>query len=290
MDADLPYDLSAPLFPEDTRATPELIQVALTTAFPMTGDVDDEGWHAIHALKMRGTREVFDAARTLCESDSLQAQNVGANILGELGFNQDYPFRAEALPILFHLLENQTDAEVLSTTCWALGALGDSSAVEQLIKLKNHPDADVRQAVVRGLWTHEDPLAVQTMIELSTDEDEDVRDWATFGLGSQIDLDTPAIREALYARLSDSDDETMAEAMLGLTRLKDERMIQFLIDFLMAGSVGSMTLEVAEEFADPRLLPALLHLKAHKTSDYPYFEYLDKAIAACRGDVDSPSQ
>jgi len=286
MDADQPYDLLEPLSLEDSRSTPELIQVALTTAFPMT-DYDDEGWHAIHVLKKRGTREIFDAARALCERDDLQGQNVGANILGELGFDQGYPFRAESLPILFRLLANQTDVEVLSTTCWALGHLGDPSAVEPLVKLKNHPHGDVRQAIVRGLWTHDDPLAVQALIELSTDEDEVIRDWATFGLGSQIDLDTPAIREALYARLGDSHSNTSGEAVIGLARRKDERMIQPLIDFLMMGDVGNMLLRAAEEMADLRLLPALLHLKG--MPDYHHSTDLDRAIAACGGDVDSPS-
>jgi hypothetical protein len=34
------------------------------------------------------------------------------------------------------------------------------------------------------------------LIDLSRDEDDEVRDWATFQLGSQMDLDTAEVREA----------------------------------------------------------------------------------------------
>jgi hypothetical protein len=39
------------------------------------------------------------------------------------------------------------------------------------------------------------------LVTLSRDEDSKVRDWACFGL-SQIDVDTPTVREALILRLN----------------------------------------------------------------------------------------
>jgi HEAT repeat protein len=73
---------------------------------------------------------------------------------------------------------------------------------------------------VLGLLTMETPAAIEALLELSRDSDVDVRNWATFALGSQIDVDTPQIREALRNRLSDSDEDTRSEALCGLARRK----------------------------------------------------------------------
>lgn len=158
-----------------------------------------------------------------------------------------------------------------------------------MVRFKHHADEGVRFGVVMGLLTLEDELAVQTLIELSTDADADVRDWATFGLGSQIELDTPAIREALVARLSDEDEDTRGEAMVGLARRHDSRMVAPLLTDLEHGYSGSLTLEAATEIADPLLYPALLALQTTWEGDRDNWLYhqLEEAIEACRP-IDSP--
>ena len=65
---------------------------------------------------------------------------------------------------------------------------------------------------------HDDDRAVAALIALSADWDGDVRDWATFSLAVQIDRDTPEVREALAARLSDDHGDTRSEAIRGLAR------------------------------------------------------------------------
>ena len=74
-----------------------------------------------------------------------------------------------------------------------------------------------------------DARAIAALIELSSDPDYDVRNWATFGLGSQIDTDTPAIREALWARLEEPEDEVRGEAWVGLARRGDVRVAAALL-------------------------------------------------------------
>jgi HEAT repeat protein len=127
--------------------------------------------------------------------------------------------------------------------------------------LKNHPDAGVRFGVVLGVSCHEDDLAIQTLMELSADPDADVRNWATFGLGSQIDSDTPAIRASLVARLTDEDADTRGEALVGLARRQDQRMIEPLLKDLEDGYAGSLLVEAAAQIGDPRVYPALLWLR-----------------------------
>jgi HEAT repeat protein len=257
----------------DPRATHELITMALT-------EPDEHAaWDAVATLHFRGTKEVFDAACQLCASDCPQERTLGANILGQLGI-PDRSFPKGSVELLLTLLEVESDDDVLDATCIALGHLHDPNAIPPLARLKTHPSAKVRYAVVLGLLGFEDNLAIETLIELSRDQDDPVRDWATFGLGAQIDADTPQIREALFVRLSDVDEATRGEALVGLARRKDARIIEPLIKELARYPDAEYTysLEAAEEIADPRLLPVLTRLKKSVDLDDSPF---DEAIRRC---------
>jgi HEAT repeat protein len=140
-----------------------------------------------------------------------------------------------------------------------------------------------------GLLTHEDEPAVLTLIALSSDPAVDVRSWATFGLGTQIDVDTPAIRNALMARLDDKDPEVRGEALVGLACRHDERVLRALPTELEKDDVVVLALEAAEILAVAWLVPHLERLLASLEPDAnEYFrQRLIKAIAACRGEQQS---
>jgi HEAT repeat protein len=246
----------------DPRSTHEIISEAL-----METD-EDKAWEHVVALHFRATRDVLEAASALCESDCSVERCLGANILGQLGI-RERAFPDECHRVLARMLVSETDPEVLDAVCIACGHLKHPAAIPLLIPLKDHPSADVRYAVVFGLLARDDPRAVATLIELSADEDADVRDWATFGLGSQTDQDTPELRAALAARLNDPDPTTRAEAMVGLARRKDGRVLGPLTEALHPDHFRrydpreDLVLEAAEELADPRLVPALRRLQRH---------------------------
>src|SRR5687768_18575105 len=90
-----------------------------------------------------------------------------------------------------------------------------------------------------------------------SDADEDVRNWATFGLGSMIDDDSPQIREALLARISDAHDETRGEALVGLALRQDPRVLEPLLRALRADTVGSLAVEATRDLGAAELLTAL---------------------------------
>jgi HEAT repeat protein len=71
-------------------------------------------------------------------------------------------------------------------------------------------------------------IARRTLIQLSADPDAEVRDWATFALGAWLD-DDASVDDALAARLDDPDEETRGEAIHGLARRNDPRVIPALI-------------------------------------------------------------
>jgi HEAT repeat protein len=196
----------------DPRTTLDLISAALCEPD------EDLQWDAICVLHFRGNAEVLGAAKFLCRSSCEQERGLGADILGQLGV-PDRTFPEESVAELLRMLQLETSPCVLEAIAFALGHYQhDPRAVHELVRFAHHREADVRYAVVHGLMGKVAPLAIATLIGLTEDPEAKVRDWATFALGSQIDLDTSEIRDALAARLNDPDEVTRAEAMAGLSR------------------------------------------------------------------------
>jgi HEAT repeat protein len=245
---------------DDPRSTEELIRLALIEKD------EDAAWKPVVVLHFRATQEVLAKAQGLCNSTDAKERALGANILGQLGV-PERAFPEDCFHTLAGMLADESDPEVLEAIAVAYGHLHDVRAIELLVPLRNHADADVRLGVVHGVSRQEDAVAIKTLIELSRDEDANVRNWATFGLGSMIDTDTPEIREALLARVADTNDDARGEALVGLARRKDARVLDPLIDELTSENVGLLALEAAEDLGDPRLGPALMLLKEAWRSD-----------------------
>jgi HEAT repeat protein len=264
----------------DPRSTHELISASLSEAD------DERAWEHVVTLHFRATRDVLEAAGALSRSECAEERSLAANILGQLGV-PERAFPEECHQLLAGLLEVETDSGVLADVCVACGHLGHPGAVPLLVPLRHHADASVRYAVVHGLMGQEDPQAVAALIELSSDADADVRDWATFALGTQLDLDTPEIREALAHRLNDPDAATRAEAVVGLAKRRDERVLPVLAQALEEGEerchldvLFSFVLEAAEVMANPRLLSALFRCREQGCKETAA---LDRALRACGG-------
>jgi HEAT repeat protein len=88
------------------------------------------------------------------------------------------------------------------------------------------------------------------LIHLTKDSCEVVRDGATFGLGSLTDKDSAAICSALLARLDDPDDIVRGEALVGLARRQDDRVIKPLLRELEAGTYKNQPNDYAREALD----------------------------------------
>src|ERR1051326_3817065 len=169
----------------DPRSNEELLQVALTEPD------EDRAWDAVMVLQVRGSPDIFEAARSLSTSAEPHERQVAAHILGQVGLTEQR-FQEEAVLLLVEQLHQEQDPEVLSALGMALGHRHDPRAIALLTALKTHPDERVRFGAVLGLSRYEEEVAVQTLIDLSADPDAEVRDWATFELGDILDLDTPA--------------------------------------------------------------------------------------------------
>jgi HEAT repeat protein len=249
-----------------------------------SSEEDDElYWQLVRELHSRGTREICVGAIALCRGGP-DDRTTGADVLGQLGFRQEYPFTEESLPILISLVDDSDDS-VIDSAIAALGHLGDERGIDSVLGAAGHVAAEVRFSVASALpsllgagpFLPDDP-AVAALIKLTTDPDSDVRDWATFGLGTQTNTDGEQVRAALLDRLSDSDVNTREEAMVGLAKRRDGRVLPYVLRALEDGEHTGLVLESASFLSAADLLPALRKIDS---SDCAHSERLAMAIRRC---------
>ena len=94
----------------------------------------------------------------------------------------------------------------------------------------------MREGAADALAGRDDERVFDALVELTADPEPGIRDWATFALGTLSPQDTPTLRDALAARLDDSDDSTRIEAVHGLALRGDARALDATLDLL--GEVG----------------------------------------------------
>jgi hypothetical protein len=263
------WDERAQKYRNGSCSTGELIRLVLTK----DADADnDDYWHPIWTLQHR-LPEIKEPVRELIKSGDAKSREAAATILGQNGVKDKLDV-SQCVDSLLGMIRKESDSGVLSSIAHAMGHLHDPRCIEALLLLEQHPNADVRYAVVHGLSSFEDMRAIKALIKLSADQDRDVRNWASFGIGSMSETDTPEIREALLARLTETDDEIRGEALVGLAQRGDIRIVDPLLQELESHSpdilkkwelisiAADSTIRAAETSGDQKWLPVLEKMKA----------------------------
>jgi hypothetical protein len=253
----------------DSRSTEELIRIVLTK----DADADnDEYWHPVWTLQYR-LPQIIELVGELIKSGDAKSRETAATILGQNGVEEKLVV-SQCVDLLLGAIRQESDNGVLSSIAHAMGHLHDPRCIEALLLFKQHPNADVRYAVVHGLSSYEDMRAIEALITLSADQDRDVRNWATFGIGSMIETDIPEIREALLARLAETDHEIRGEALVGLAQRGEIRIIDPLLNELksdspdvlrkweLIGTAADSIIRVAKKGENQKWLPVLEKMKA----------------------------
>jgi hypothetical protein len=110
-----------------------------------------------------------------------------------------------------------------------------------------------------------------------------IRCWATFGLGSLLDVDGERVGRALGRRLDDPEGDAAGEALIGLARRRDRSIRAKVRALLETENVGTLIVEAAGQLADSSLVPSLEPLKGSGwAKDDPPGWLLDEALTACR--------
>jgi len=247
-------------------------------------DVDDERWAIVRVLQDRDGGDVFAVAERLTSQGHGRERQLGVDILAQ-GHIAEKPMCDRAIPLLLDLAARERDPSVIAALCHAFGRLHDPATIYTITMWATHPDENVRYGVVQGLSGYEDPGAIETLRQLMADDDSDVRDWATFALGTRINANTPAIREALRARLDDPDADTCMEALAGLARRCDPGVITALQVMLADKDMNTLPLEAGLALADPVFHRALTMLADAWARDEALMNVvltLEEAIEACQ--------
>lgn len=216
----------------------------------LLGEYDDEApREAVRALQRLGTRAVFDRAIEWCGSKDTLQRARGIDVLAQLGKTVEHrsnSFPAESYAIVSRLAQQESDLLPLISAISALGHLDNPSAIPLIIEFATHTSSDIRFQVACALGSFPNDIrSVKTLLNLIKDTDEEVRDWATFGLGVLGDADSEEIRNALILRLGDSNADVREEAMVGLSKRKDQRVLPSLIQALQKPLVTDRIIEGA---------------------------------------------
>lgn len=250
----------------------------------------EDSWDAISELQMRGSPAALALARGLAKCRNPRKRALGLYMASQLrqrakgvpGGSIEYAQEATQAMLLAGLHDD--DRGVLHAAVSGLGHRPHRLALPELIKLAAHPDQEIRLAVAIALGSYPEAESTEALLALATDESDAVRDWATFGIGSLQEVDNPWVRDLLWANLQDRDEDVRGEALVGLARRKDERIIPGLLERLDS-RCRVYELHAAELLASPLLLKRLNEIKdavadADDVDSYWHGCLLD-AIAAC---------
>jgi HEAT repeat protein len=221
----------------------------------LAGDYeDDAAWHAVHDLRRIGSREVFDRAAEWCGSNDPLVRTRGLDVLAQIGRSAEHPsnsFPDESFSIVAGVLKDEREVRPLDSAITALGNLDNPAAIPLILQFRSHSNSDVRHAVAFALGSFpNDPRTSEGLLALTKDPDENVRDWATFALGVLGERDSSEIRAALLQRLNDADEDVRAEAMAGLGKRRDRRVLPALVEALAEADVSQPVIEAACHMLD----------------------------------------
>jgi hypothetical protein len=262
---------------EEEESVASMFERAIDLA---TGVDDDAAFALINKMVQRRDR-AFELAVWRMRSGDTVERALSVYILGLLCID-----RTEGEPdFVIRMLERaktEREAEVLQAMVVALRQAEDPRAIPLMTKFSTSDDAKFRRNVIQtlGVCIARSPTGegMDVLIKATRDLDDDVRDWATYELGLVVRHDSVRIRDALFERLQDENEDCRRQALAGLARRRDMRALPLLEEQLKSDDVWTLDVQAAAALRSHRLLPLLQALKEWWDLDP---DALEVAIEAC---------
>lgn len=216
---------------------------------------------------------VHDSAEALAVAERLVGgrataveRSLAAHLLAEFIDTASDADKKHAVGLLERSLRNSRDPHLQ----WAVADAGrlayHPSAGALLLRLSDSANPMVRAKAAEGLaavissQTRHSAKPRERLIELTRDRQPNVRDAAVFGL-AVLAINRHDVREALLARLPDTAGDVRDAAIWGLARLRDTRVLAFLIGALISEEVGRLIVDSVKEAAWRELHPYVERLE-----------------------------
>ena len=133
-------------------------------------------------------------------------------------------------------------------------------AINSLTITAGDPSASVRQSTAFTLAFVDSPHTPPLLLNLLRDTSLNVINWAAFAI-NLLDYDSVEIRKALFKLLEIPNDDIQKEAIIGLAKRQDRRVMPFIKNTLeiaiREGLVYDDSIEAASLLGDVSLLPLL---------------------------------
>ena len=215
-------------------------------------------------LTTRGGANVYQLAIDFCKEDSYKKRAIGANILGQITNISIHEVNT-AFDLLNELAMNDKSASVRSSAICSMAHRCNQNKnfavwlLNLCFQMINDKSVFVRQGIAFALSQVKADSAIVLLITLCKDAHDTVKNWAAFAVNCN-EYDAEELRNCFVSMLSSKDPEVKREAIIGLGRWKDPRVIPMLVYELSQETVYDDFIEAAGNIGDKLFLPILASL------------------------------
>ena len=140
-------------------------------------------------------------------------------------------------------------------------------------------DDEIKLSLMDAFMDLDYEKAIRTFIELCSDENLSIQQSAIFNLGAIHTVNNQDIRDVLWSKCSNKNQELRYNAILGLASRQDKRVVDILLKELEnIDNKGLTLLEAIEELEDSRFIPILKRKSLEIEEKSSIFKWINHTI------------